>query len=97
MVLKYFVHCSFNCRDVEEVADASGLLTALNVESMSDETGFIVVECLERESFKLIGMSETIQSSEEVGKFHKRYLVKPKNSNSPPSRYGTNSPGNAAT
>lgn len=58
-------------RDVEEFADASGLLTALNVESMSDETGFIVVECLERETFKMIGMSETIQSSEEVGKYHK--------------------------
>lgn len=55
-------------RDVEEVSDASGLLTALNVESMSDETGFIVVECLERETFKMIGMSETINSSEEVGK-----------------------------
>jgi hypothetical protein len=62
---------------VEEFADASGLLTALNVESMSDETGFIVVECLERETFKMIGMSETIQSSEEVGKYHKWYLNEP--------------------
>lgn len=57
---------STSLSDGEEVADASGLLTALNVESMSDETGFIVVECLERETFKMIGMSETIQSSEEV-------------------------------
>lgn len=45
---------------------------------MSDETGFIVVECLERETFKMIGMSETIQSSEEVGKYHKWYLIEPK-------------------
>ncbi|KAI8584387.1 hypothetical protein K450DRAFT_219626 [Umbelopsis ramanniana AG] len=57
---------SASSSDVEEFADASGLLTALNVESMSDETGFIVVECLERETFKMIGMSETIQCSEEV-------------------------------
>ncbi|KAG2183105.1 hypothetical protein INT44_006086 [Umbelopsis vinacea] len=57
---------SASLSDVEEFADASGLLTALNVESMSDETGFIVVECLERETFKMIGMSETIQCSEEV-------------------------------
>lgn len=60
---------------MEEVADASGLLTALNVESMSDDTGFIVVECLERETFKMIGMSETIQSSEEVGKLFNRDLI----------------------
>lgn len=55
-------------------ADASALLTALNVESMSmEDDGFILVECIHRDSFKLIGEADTIRSSDP----YSQALVRP--------------------
>ncbi|KAL1920771.1 uncharacterized protein VTP21DRAFT_11406 [Calcarisporiella thermophila] len=48
-------------------ADSSALLTALNVEALrseEDDDFFMVVECIHRDSFKLVGESDTIQTSD---------------------------------
>ncbi|RUP03950.1 hypothetical protein BC936DRAFT_140568, partial [Jimgerdemannia flammicorona] len=48
----------------QETADASALLMALNIEAMASEDNFFVIECAYRETFKMVGQSETVKCSE---------------------------------
>ncbi|RUS26995.1 hypothetical protein BC938DRAFT_483852, partial [Jimgerdemannia flammicorona] len=50
-----------------ETADASALLMALNIEAMASEDNFFVIECAYRETFKMVGQSETVKCSEAFG------------------------------
>ncbi|RHZ54193.1 hypothetical protein Glove_429g18 [Diversispora epigaea] len=48
------------------IADATSLMIALNVESLAaNEDCFILVECIHRETFKMIGESDSVKNNEE--------------------------------
>jgi hypothetical protein len=48
-------------------ADASALLAMVNIESMMKDDCFVVVECVDRSTFKMIGDVDTINIKEEYG------------------------------
>ncbi|CAG8745773.1 27173_t:CDS:2, partial [Dentiscutata erythropus] len=46
-------------------ADSTSLMTALNVEALARDDCFVLVECMHRETFKLIGESDSIKNCQE--------------------------------
>ncbi|CAJ0762762.1 17319_t:CDS:2, partial [Entrophospora sp. SA101] len=47
-------------------ADAVSIMIALNIESMAaNEECFVVVECIYRETFKMIGESDSVKNEED--------------------------------
>ncbi|CAG8497702.1 18969_t:CDS:10 [Racocetra persica] len=46
-------------------ADATSLMTALNIEALALDDCFILVECVHRETFKMIGESDSIKNNQE--------------------------------
>ncbi|CAG8689141.1 7095_t:CDS:2, partial [Scutellospora calospora] len=47
------------------VADATSLMTALNIEALAKDDCFILVECIHRETYKMIGESDSIKNRQE--------------------------------
>ncbi|CAG8500744.1 6045_t:CDS:10 [Cetraspora pellucida] len=46
-------------------ADATSLMTALNIEALARDDCFVLVECVHRETFKMIGESHSIKNNQE--------------------------------
>ena len=47
----------------------------VNIESMMRDDCFVVVECVDRNTFKMVGNGDTVQIGEEYGNIHFRYVV----------------------
>lgn len=47
---------------------------ALNIEAMATEDNFFVVECASKETFKMVGESETVRCGEAFGKYKLEFV-----------------------
>ncbi|CAG8787823.1 3647_t:CDS:2, partial [Acaulospora morrowiae] len=56
---------STRCEQSSDTADAASLMIALNINSLCMDDCFVLVECMYRETFKMIRESDTVKNKQE--------------------------------